>query len=145
MRFMVMVKANKDSEAGVLPSEQELIAMGAFNEELIKAGIMLAGEGLKPSSKGVRMKFARGAKPTVTDGPFAEVKELIGGFWIVNLPSKEEAVRVFSRCPWFVGELEIRPVFEAEDFAPVIQTDRGRAVLDAEQEFRDRTGSGTGA
>jgi hypothetical protein len=136
MRFMVLVKANNDSEAGVLPSEQELVLMGKFNEELIHAGIMLAGEGLQASSKGARISFPDG-KAKVTDGPFTETKELIAGFWIVQVKSKEEAIERFSRCPSFVGEIELRQVFEAEDFAPVIETEAGRAVLEAEQKFRD--------
>jgi hypothetical protein len=141
MRFMVMVRANKDSEAGVMPSEQELIRMGEFNEELAKAGVMLAGEGLHPSSKGVRIRFAPGGKPKVTDGPFAETKELIGGFWMVQMKSKAEAVEWFSRCPPFVGELEIRQVFEAADFESVVHTEAGRAVLKAEEDFRARGAS----
>jgi hypothetical protein len=119
MRFMVMVKATADSEAGVLPSEELLAAMGKFNEELVKAGVMLAGEGLQPSSKGARVKFS-GGKRTVVDGPFAETKELIAGFWIFQVKSKEEAIEWVKRCPDpFPGgeaEIEIRQVFEAEDF-----------------------------
>jgi hypothetical protein len=113
-----MVKASADSEAGVLPSQQLLTEMGKFNEELVKAGVMLEGEGLQPSSKGVRVKFS-GAKRTVVDGPFAETKELIAGFWIWQVRSKEEAVEWAKRCPNPMGdegELEIRQIFEAEDF-----------------------------
>jgi hypothetical protein len=118
MRFIVMVKANAESEAGVLPTEQMLTEMGKFNEELVKAGVMLEGEGLHPSSKGARIKFS-GAKRTVVDGPFAESKELIAGFWIWQVRSKEEAIEWAKRCPnptGNEGELEIRQIFEAEDF-----------------------------
>jgi len=119
MRFMVIVKASKDSEAGVLPSEQLLAEMGKFNEELAKAGVMLAGEGLQASSKGARVKFS-GEKRIVTDGPFAETKELIAGFWIWKCKSKEEAIEWVKRCPNPMpgqeAEIEIRQVFEAEDF-----------------------------
>jgi len=115
---MVIVKANKDSEAGVMPSQELLTAMGNFNEELVKAGVMLAGEGLQPSSKGARVKFS-GTSRTVIDGPFAETKELIAGFWLWQVRSKEEAIEWVKRCPNpFDGEseIEIRQVFEAEDF-----------------------------
>ena len=118
MRVMVIVKASKDSEAGVMPSEQLLTEMGNYNEELVKAGIMQAGEGLQPSSKGARVKFA-GQKRTVVDGPFAETKELIAGFWIWKVNSLQEAIDWAKRCPnptGEEGELEIRPVFENEDF-----------------------------
>ena len=142
MRFMVLVKANKDSEAGVLPAEGELLEMGKFNDELIKAGVMLAGEGLQSSAKGKRMKFAAGAKPTITDGPFAETKELLAGFWMVQMKSMDECVAWFKRCPPMVGEIEIRQVFDSADFEPVIKTDAGRALLEAEDEFRKRAGHG---
>jgi hypothetical protein len=118
MRFMVIVKATKDSEAGVMPDEKLLTAMGKFNEELVNAGVMLAGEGLQPSSKGARVKFS-GDKRTVVDGPFAETKELIAGFWLWQVKSKDEAIEWLKRCPNpFDGEseIEIRQVFEAEDF-----------------------------
>jgi hypothetical protein len=139
MRFMVMVKANKDSEAGKLPSEKELIEMGKYNEELIGAGMMLAGEGLHPSSKGLRIQFTPDGKAKLTDGPFAEAKELIAGFWILQAKSKEELLQWLKRCPPFVGELEVRQVYEAAEFEPVIHTPEGRATLEAEQAFRDRT------
>lgn len=116
MRFAVLVKATKESEAGVLPTSEQLTEMGRFNEELIKAGVMLAGEGLQATSKGARLKFS-GGKASVTDGPFAETKELIAGFWIVQGKSKEEVVERFLRAPMEDGqEIEIRQIFEAEDF-----------------------------
>jgi len=118
MRFMILVKASKESEAGVMPSQQLLTEMGKFNEELVKAGVMLAGEGLHPSSKGARVRFS-GGKRTVIDGPFAETKELIAGFWIWQVKSKEEAIEWVKRCPNPHNEeteVEIRQVFEAEDF-----------------------------
>ena len=116
MRFMIIVKANEESEAGVLPDEKIFSEMGKFNEELVKAGVMLAAEGLLPSSKGARVKF-EGAKRTVTDGPFAETKELIAGFWLWQVKSKEEAIEWLKRAPFGGGtEVEIRQVFEAEDF-----------------------------
>jgi len=116
MRFMVIVKADRNSEAGVMPSTELLAAMGKFNEELVKAGVMLAGEGLQPSSRGVRVKFD-GSKRTVTDGPFAEAKELVAGFWLWQCRSKEEAIEWLKRAPFDDGtEVEIRQVFEAEDF-----------------------------
>jgi len=118
MRFMILVKASKDSEAGVMPSEKLLADMGKFNEELVKAGVMQAGEGLQPSSKGARVKFS-GSKRTVVDGPFAETKELIAGFWIWKVKSKAEAIEWVKRCPNPTGaesEIEIRQLFEAEDF-----------------------------
>src|SRR6187397_589264 len=116
MRVMIIIKANKESEAGQMPSEKLLAEMGKFNEELVNAGIMLAGEGLHPSSNGKRVKFS-GANRTVIDGPFAETKELIAGFWIWKVKSMDEAVAWLKRAPFDGGtELEIRPVFEAEDF-----------------------------
>ena len=119
MRFMILVKADKNSEAGVLPDKKLLTEMGKFNEELVTAGVMLAGEGLQPSSKGARVKFS-GSKRTVIDGPFAETKELIAGYWLWQVKSKEEAVEWVKRCPNpFPGtesEIEIRQLFEAEDF-----------------------------
>ena len=118
MRFMVMIKATKDSEAGVMPNEQLLAAMGNFNDELIKAGVMVAGEGLHPSSKGARVEFS-GEKRTVIDGPFTEAKELIAGYWIWQVSSKEEAIEWVKRCPNPMAgesEIEIRQVFEADDF-----------------------------
>ena len=118
MRFMVLIKATKDSEAGVMPSEQLLTEMGNFNEELVKAGVMLAGEGLHPSSKGARIRFS-GSKRTVIDGPFVETKELLAGFWLWQVKSKEEAIEWVKRCPNPHNketEVEIRQLFEVEDF-----------------------------
>src|SRR5262249_51481739 len=135
MRFMVIVKASKESEAGVLPSREILAAMGKFNEQLVKAGVMLAGEGLHPSSKGARVKF-NGNQRTVTDGPFAETKELIAGFWLWQVKSKEEAIEWLKRAPFDGGtEVEIRQVFELEDFAPSDPTGELRA---AEERLRAR-------
>lgn len=115
MRFMVIVKANKDSEAGVMPTEKMLTEMGQFNEELVKAGVMLAGEGLQASSKGARVKFSGGTS-TVIDGPFAETKELVAGYWIWQVKSLDEAVAWLKRAPFEDTEVEIRQVFEAADF-----------------------------
>jgi hypothetical protein len=116
MRFMVIVKADKDSEAGQLPSEKLLADMTAYNEELAKAGVMLAGEGLHPSSKGARVRFDKKGKTSVIDGPFAETKELIAGFWLWKCASLEEAIEWLKKAPFEGGEVEIRQVFEAEDF-----------------------------
>ncbi len=122
MRFMILVKADKNSEAGILPDQKLLTDMGKYNEELVKAGVMLAGEGLQPSSKGARVKFS-GNKRTVVDGPFAETKELLAGFWLIQVKSKEEAIEWVKRVP-FSGdseaEIEIRQVFETEDFGDAL-------------------------
>ncbi|MET8761497.1 YciI family protein [Lentzea sp. NPDC004782] len=120
MRFMVIVKANEDSENGVMPTAEELAAMGDYNEELVKAGVMLAGDGLYPSSKGARVAFDSTGATTVTDGPFAETKELIAGFWIWELPSLEEAVEWLKKAPFRTGEVEIRQVHGAEAFADIV-------------------------
>ena len=136
MRFMILVKATKDSEAGILPDEQLLAEMGNYNEELVKAGAMLAGEGLQPSSKGARIRYA-GTKRTVIDGPFAETKELVAGFWLIQAKSKDEAIEWLKRAPFKEGEVEIRQVFEAEDFGPAFtpelreQEERLRAQIAA--------------
>jgi hypothetical protein len=138
---MVLVKANKDSEAGVLPSEELFREMGKFNEELVKAGVMLAAEGLHPSSKGARVRFA-GDKRTVIDGPFTETKELVAGFWLWEVNSKEEAIEWVKRCPnptGAEGEIEIRQVFEACDFGPAltpelrVQEERFRAQVEKQK------------
>ena len=138
MRFMILVKATKESEAGAPPDEKLMGAMMKYNEELVKAGVMLAGEGLHPSSKGARVRFS-GDKRTVVDGPFAETKELIAGFWIFQVKSKEEAIEWVRRCPNPMlgdSEIEIRQVFEAEDFAASDPTGEFRAK---EEELRKRT------
>ena len=138
MRFMVLVKANKDSEAGVLPDEKILTDMGKFNDELVKAGVMLAGEGLHASSKGARVRF-NGTKRTVIDGPFSESKELVAGFWLWQLKSKQEAIEWLKRAPFQEGEVEIRQVFETEDFGPALtpelrkQDERQRAQIAAKK------------
>ena len=136
MRFVVMVKATNDSEAGKMPSTKLLEEMGKFNEELVKAGIMLAGEGLHPSSKGVRVRF-NGDTRTVIDGPFAETKELVAGFWIWQVKSREEAIEWVKRCPnphESEGEIEIRQVFEADDFGPALTPE----LREAEQRLRSK-------
>ena len=117
MRFMMIVKASKESEAGAMPEEKALADMAKYNEELVKAGVMLDGSGLKPSSKGARIKYS-GSKRTVIDGPFAETKELVAGFWVIQVKSKEEAIEWAKRVPFEDGEVELRPFFELEDFAP---------------------------
>lgn len=140
MRFMVMVKATKESEAGIMPSEEMLTAMGKYNEELVNAGIMLAGEGLQPSSKGARIRFL-GNDRTVMDGPFAETKELIAGFWLIQVKSLDEAIEWIKRCPNPMegeSEIEIRQVFEAEDFGEAFTPEL------REQEERMREASGYG-
>ena len=117
MRFMMMVKASKESEAGAMPEEKVLADMAKYNEELVKAGVMLDGAGLKPSSQGARIRYS-GAKRTVVDGPFAESKELIAGYWIIQVKSRQEALEWAKRVPFEDGEVEVRPFFELEDFAP---------------------------
>ena len=141
MRVMVIVKANEDSEAGVMPSTELLTEMGKYNEELVKAGVMLAGEGLHPSSKGKRVRFS-GTGRSVVDGPFAETKELIAGFWILQVKDMDEAIEWVKRCPnpmMSDSEIEIRPVYEAEDFGEAMtpelreQEDRLRAQIEQQQ------------
>ena len=137
MRFMILVKATKDSEAGVMPSEQLLSEMGKFNEELVKAGVMLAGEGLHPSSKGARVRFS-GAKRTVIDGPFTETKELVAGFWLWKCKSRQEAIDWVKRCPNPMpgeSEIEIRQVFEAEDFGAALTPE----LKEQEERLRKKT------
>jgi hypothetical protein len=135
MRFMILIKADKNSEAGVMPDERLLTEMGKYNEELVKAGVMLAGEGLHPSSKGARVRFS-GDKRTVIDGPFAESKELIAGFWLWQVKSKEEAIEWVKRCPnpmpGTESEIEIRQVFETEDFGPELTPE----LREAEERMR---------
>ena len=138
MRFMILIKADKNSEAGVMPDERLLTEMGKFNEELVKAGIMLAGEGLHPSSKGARVKFS-GSKRIVTDGPFAEAKELVAGFWLWQVKSKEEAIewvkRIPNPMPGTETEVEIRQVFEVEDFGDAATPE----LREQEQRLRAQT------
>src|SRR5437867_11645001 len=138
MRFMVMVKATKDSEKGVMPEEKLLTEMGKYNDELVKAGVLLAAEGLQASSKGARVRFS-GEKRTVIDGPFAETKELIAGFWLIQVKSKEEAIEWVKRCPNpFPGtesEIEIRQVFEADDFGPALTPE----LREQEERLRKQT------
>ena len=135
MRFLVMVKGNRDYEAGCMPSRQELAEMGTFNDELVKAGVMLAGEGLQPSSKGARISYS-GGKRTVRDGPFTEAKELVAGFWIWQLKSRAEALEWAKRIPFKDGEVEIRQIFESEDFGAEFtpelrqQEERQRAAIE---------------
>jgi hypothetical protein len=139
MRFMMIVKANRDSEAGVMPTTDQFVEMGHYNEELIKAGVLLAADGLLSSAKGARVKF-NGDKRTVVDGPFAETKELVAGFWIIQVKSKEEALEWARRVPFKDGEeIEVRQVVEASDFAPVLEgSPEGQEVLRKEEEFRQR-------
>ena len=138
MRFMVIVKANEDTENGVMPTEAELAEMGAFNEELVKAGVMLAGEGLHPSSKGARVRFDKEGQSTVLDGPFAETKELVAGFWILEVSSREEVIEWIRKAPFTDDEIEIRQVFSADDFGDAMtpelreQEDRMRATVEAQ-------------
>ncbi len=139
MRFMAMVRATKESESGTMPSEELLTEMGRFNEELAKAGVMLAGEGLQPSSKGARVKFS-GKNRTVVDGPFAETKELIAGFWLLQVKSKEEAIEWIKRAPnpfpEGESEVEIRQVFEADDFGAALSPE----LREAEERLREQSG-----
>jgi hypothetical protein len=140
MRFMMLLKANEDSEAGRMPSAELIVAMGKYNEELVKAGVLLAGDGLQASSKGARVYFS-GDKRRVVDGPFAETKELVAGFWIIQAKSKEEAIEWAKRCPDPMGtgeaQIEIRQLFDAEDFEPAVaDSAEGKAALEFEKEFR---------
>jgi hypothetical protein len=135
MKFMVIVKATKNSEAGVMPDQQLLTDMGKYNEELVKAGVMLAGEGLQPSSKGVRVRFSPNGKRTVIDGPFAETKELIAGFWLWQVKSKEEAIEWLKRCPMphpEECEVELRQILSPEDFGPALTPE----LREAEEKLR---------
>ena len=134
MRFMILVKANEKTEAGVLPTTEELEAMGRYNEELVKAGVLLAGEGLHPSSRGARVRFD-GKNRTVVDGPFAETKELVAGFWLIQVKSKEEAIEWVKRVPFHDGEIEIRQVLEIEDFGEAATPE----VREHEARLREQT------
>ena len=149
MKFMMLLKADRITESGKMPGEDIIVAMGKYNEELIKAGVLLAGEGLQPSSKGARVRFA-GGKTTVVDGPFAEAKELIAGFWMIQVKSKEEAIEWAKRVPFDphgpsaleggVGEIELRQLFEDADFSPELYpSEAAQATIKAEGEFRKRT------
>ena len=141
MRFMLLVKATEESEAGKMPSQEMLEAMTKFNEEMVRAGILLAGEGLQPSSKGARVTFKSGSAPTVTDGPFTETKELVAGFWIIDVKSREEAIEWVKRCPNPMegeSEIEIRQVFEADDFGEAFTPE----LREAEERLRDQLEAG---
>ena len=143
MRVMVIVKANENSEAGVMPDPELFVAMGKYNEELVKAGILLAADGLHPSSRGVRVHFS-GTRRTVTDGPFAETKELVAGFWLWEVRSMEEAIEWVRRCPNpHVGDsdIEIRPVFSAEDFAAIVPDEVAAQVAEQDARLRDQIAS----
>jgi hypothetical protein len=137
MRFMMIVKASDESEAGKLPDEKILAEMGRYNDELVKAGVLLAGEGLQASSKGARIRFD-GTKRTVIDGPFAETKELVAGFWMIQVKSREEAIEWAKRIPFQEGEVELRQVFELEDFPG-----QGEEWREQEREWRERSGMGS--
>jgi hypothetical protein len=138
MRFMVIVKATKESESGVLPEEKDFAAMGKFNEELVKAGVMLAGEGLHPSSEGVRISYA-GGKKTVIEGPFSETKELVAGYWLLQTKTKQEVIEWLKRAPFTAGEeVEIRQVYEAEEFAA---SDPSGKLREQEKRLRDMVAS----
>ena len=149
MTFMMLIKSDKYAETGAMPSEKLLVAMGKYNDELVKAGVLLAGEGLHPSSKGAKIRYADG-KRTIVDGPFAEAQELIAGFWMIQVKSREEAIEWAKRVPFEAGddmphdgpgEIELRQVFEMSDFPPELyQSDEARAALDSERAFRERTG-----
>lgn len=136
MRFMMLVKANKDSEAGVMPSEELLTEMGKYNEELVNAGVLLAGEGLHPSSKGARVNFS-GSDRTVVDGPFTRANELVAGFWLIQVKTKEEAIEWAKRIPFEEGEVEIRQVFAADDFGPEFTPE----LREQEERLRARSGN----
>jgi hypothetical protein len=139
MRFMILVKANEDTEAGVMPTTEELAAMGRFNEELVKAGVMLDGDGLKPSSNAARITYDASGKPTIVDGPFSEVKELVAGYWILELKDMDEALAWMKRAPFKGATIEIRPYFSAEDFGEAFtpelrqQEDDLRAQVEAQR------------
>ncbi len=134
MRFMILVKASADSEAGVLPTTEQLEEMGRYNEELVRAGVLLAGEGLHPTSSGARVRFS-GSERTVVDGPFAKTEELLAGFWLIQVRSREEALEWVRRIPFREGEVEVRRVFEAADFAP---SDPTGELMAAEERLREQ-------
>jgi hypothetical protein len=134
MRYMLLVKASEESEAGTLPSAEQLTEMGKFNESLVDAGVLLAGDGLHPTTKGARVRFEN-RRPTVTDGPFAETKELVAGYWILQVKSREEAIEWARRAPFESGEIEVRKLFDPEDFAP---SDPTGELREAEERLRQR-------
>ena len=140
MRFMVIVKANEKSESGQMPSDAEMVAMGKLNAEMVEAGVMVSGEGLLPSAKGARVRFD-GDKRSVYDGPFAETKELVGGFWILKVKSKAEVIDWVSRIPFTEGEVEIRQIGEQEDYEPQVTSEAGAATLAFEAEQRKKLGN----
>ena len=141
MRYMVIVKANEDTENGVLPTQEEFAEMGAFNEELVKAGVLLAGEGLTPSSQGARVRFGTDGRTTVLDGPFAETKELVAGFWILQVSSREEVIEWVKKAPFRDAEVEIRKVAEAEDFGEAFTPE----LQEKEAELRAQSAARHGA
>ena len=141
MRFMAIVKATEDSENGVLPSQAMLEAMGAYNEELVKAGVLLDGDGLRPSSHGARVSFDQDGTPTVTDGPFTETKELVSGYWVLEVSSREEAIEWIRKAPFRGGEVEIRPFSTAEDFGEAFTPE----LREQEERLRETAGQQRGA
>jgi hypothetical protein len=141
MRFMVLVKADEDSESGKLPDERMIVEMGKFNDELIAAGAMLAGEGLHPTSKGARIRFSGKGKASVSEGPFPLTQDTLAGYWLVEMESKQAAIDWFRRAPFEHGEIELRQVFETDEFESVVETDEGRATLQSEREFQQRSRS----
>ena len=140
MRFMVLVKANEDSEAGVMPSTEMLTEMGRFNEELVKAGVMLDGDGLKPSRHGARIAYDASGKPSVTDGPFAEVKELVAGYWIIDVKDRDEAIAWMKRAPFRDASVEIRPYVSAEDFGEALTPELQQQEADLRAQSATRQG-----
>ncbi|RBY91100.1 YciI family protein [Blastococcus sp. TF02A-30] len=141
MRFMVIVKADQDTENGVMPTEQQLAEMGAYNEELVKAGVMLAGEGLHPSSKGARVRFDAEGGSTVVDGPFAETKELVAGFWLLEVSSREECVEWIKKAPFRDTEIEIRQVFSDDDFGDALTPE----LREKEEQMREAVAARNGS
>jgi hypothetical protein len=141
MRFMVLVKADEDSESGKLPDEGMIVEMGKFNDELIAAGAMLAGEGLHPTSKGARIRFSGKGKANVSEGPFPLTQDTLAGYWLVEMESRQAAIDWFRRAPFEHGEIELRQVFETDEFESVVETDEGRATLQSEREFQQRSRS----
>jgi hypothetical protein len=141
MRYMVIVKASEDSENGALPTTEELAEMGAYNEELVKAGVMLAGEGLAPSSQGARVRYDKDGRATVVDGPFAETKELVAGFWVLQVSSREEVLEWVRKAPFRDAEVEVRRVAEAEDFGDALTPE----LREQEEQLRARSAAQSGA